>query len=184
MGYSVYYGGEVNITPPLTEEHAAIVQALTEHDETEQTRQIRESIAANPEPEGWEWAGHFTVSEDGATILPEEDESRHGLGLWLGVLIEHFFRPGGYLLNGEISWEGEGQDDHGWIYVKDNQLEEIDDLIFNPGPSWSPNHFADSHSKQAIQELVESADNAGCSPDLTVVSAKSLEVLRRALAKL
>jgi hypothetical protein len=81
-------------------------------------------------------------------------------------------------LEGEVTWEGEDRDDCGTIFVKDNQVEAVDDLIFNAGPSWAPNHFADDHQKQAIRDLLDSADNTGCSPDLTVVSATSLEAVR------
>jgi hypothetical protein len=54
----------------------------------------------------------------------------------------------------------------------------FDDLIFNAGPSWAPNHFVDDHLKQAIHDLFQSADNTGCSPELTVVDASGLEAVR------
>jgi hypothetical protein len=81
-------------------------------------------------------------------------------------------------LEGEVTWEGEDRDDCGTIFVKDNQVEAVDDLIFNAGPSWAPNHFADDHLKQAIRDLLASADNTGCSPELTVVAATGLEAVR------
>src|ERR1700678_158475 len=62
--------------------------------------------------------------------------------------------------------------------VSPNQVEAVDDLIFNAGPSWAPNHFADDHLKQAIRDLLASADNTGCSPELTVVAATVLEAVR------
>ena len=39
---------------------------------------------------------------------------------WLRYLIKHFFEPSGYILNGEIEFQGEDYDDFGIIYVKDN----------------------------------------------------------------
>ncbi len=81
-------------------------------------------------------------------------------------------------MNGEVFWEGEDRCDSGCVYVKDGQLEAVDDLIFNAGPSWAPNHYADDDLKQAIQKLLESADNTGCSPDLTVVAAAHVETVR------
>ena len=86
-------------------------------------------------------------------------------------MTEHYLTPRGYVLSGEITWEGEDRDDGGTIFVKDNQVEAVDDLIFNAGPSWAPNHFADDSLKQAIRDLLDSADNTGCSPDLIVVAA-------------
>lgn len=40
MGYSVYYSGEIEIAPPLTEEHAEIVLAFSKHQRTEKTAPI------------------------------------------------------------------------------------------------------------------------------------------------
>ena len=57
-------------------------------------------------------------------------------------------------------------------------IEIIDDLIFNAGPSWAPNHFASDELKRAVRELLDSADNAGCSTDLTVVRSEQLEAVR------
>jgi hypothetical protein len=54
----------------------------------------------------------------------------------------------------------------------------VEDLIFNAGPSWAPNRFADDHLKRTIRDLLDSAVNTGCSPDLTVVSAAGLEAVR------
>ena len=39
---------------------------------------------------------------------------------WLRYLINHFFAPSGYILNGEIEFQGEDRDDFGIIIVKDN----------------------------------------------------------------
>jgi len=48
---------------------------------------------------------------------------------------------------------------------------------FNAGPSWAPTPYASNDVKQAISDLVDSADDAGCSDDLTVVSAAKVEAL-------
>lgn len=39
---------------------------------------------------------------------------------WLIYIIDHFLKPWGYVLNGEVTWEGEGADDLGQIIVTDN----------------------------------------------------------------
>lgn len=39
---------------------------------------------------------------------------------WMRYLIEHFFKPWGYTLNGTISWQGEENGDMRKIVVKDN----------------------------------------------------------------
>ena len=100
------------------------------------------------------------------------------------LLVEHFLEPHGYLLNGEVSWDADDVNDRGSIFVKDNLIEDVEDVIVNAGPSWSPDHYSDARLKQVIQDLVDSADDTGCSEDLTVVSAKYVEYLREALPKL
>ena len=178
MGYDVYYNGEVTVTPALTEGDAAVVRAATNFDDTEETRALFAAIAASPEPDLPHHGGLLEISEDRECILPEQDESRHGFRMWLRLLIEHYLAPRGYVLEGEVTWQGEDRDDCGTIFVKDNQVEAVDDLIFNAGPSWAPNHFVDDHLKQAIHDLFQSADNTGCSPELTVVDASGLEAVR------
>lgn len=42
---------------------------------------------------------------------------------WLDYLIENFFEPLGYILNGDIEWQGEEYDDFGVIHVVDNFVE-------------------------------------------------------------
>lgn len=39
---------------------------------------------------------------------------------WLEYLIDNFFEPLGYVLNGDIEWQGEAYDDFGTIHVEDN----------------------------------------------------------------
>ena len=41
---------------------------------------------------------------------------------WLCYLIHHFFEPEGYVLNGDISFNGEDDDDLGFIHVVDNKV--------------------------------------------------------------
>lgn len=61
---------------------------------------------------------------------------------WLIYLIDNFFEPLGYILNGDIEWQGEESDDFGIIHVVDNVVDmqygikvnsmrelETDDLI-------------------------------------------------------
>lgn len=178
MGYGVYYDGEVAITPALTEGDAAVLRAAMKREETVETRDLFAVIAASSEPDLPYHADLLEISEDRDCLVPEEDESRHGVRLWLRLLIEHYLAPRGYVLNGEITWEGEDREDSGTIFVKDNQVEAVADLIFNAGPSWAPNHFANDPLRQAIRDLLDSADNTGCTTDLTVVAAPSLEAVR------
>jgi hypothetical protein len=42
---------------------------------------------------------------------------------WLDYLIDNFFEPLGYVLNGDIEWQGEESDDFGIIHVVDNMVD-------------------------------------------------------------
>jgi len=184
VGYSVYYGGELRVSSSLTEQHAALVTALVNQEQTEETRAIFAAFAAQPERDLPFHAGLLSVSEDGQLLVPEEDESRHGIGLWLRLLIDYVFVPLGYTLSGEITWEGEDRDDAGMIFVKENALEIVEDLIFNAGSTWAPNHFVDETLKNELRRLLDSADSTGCTSDLAVVESASIETIRFLLNKM
>jgi hypothetical protein len=184
MGYNVYYRGEIEINPPLTEEHAALVLAFSKGERSTQTEAIYDAIANSSEPDLPGYADLFELSEDRTLLLPEAGESRHGLRLWLALLIEHVLEPLSYTLNGDVEWTSDDADDRGSIYVKNNIVEMVDDVIFNPGPSWAPEHYVDERLKMVLQGLSDSADDTGCSPDLTVVSAAAVATIRTVLARI
>lgn len=83
MGYPVYYDGEIEIVPPLTEEHAAVARDFSKGDRTGLTEPIFAAIAASDEPDLPYFCGLYEVPEDRCLLVPEEDESRHGLATWL-----------------------------------------------------------------------------------------------------
>lgn len=184
MGYPVYYDGEVEITPPLTEEHAAIVRDFAKCDRTDLTEPIFAAIAASDEPDLPYSCGLYEVADDCSGLIPEEDESRHGLATWLRLLAKHFLAPSGYLMNGDVTWTTEQSDDRGCIFIKDNQVEIVDDIIVNPGPSWAPERFIDRSSFETLQALLASADNEGCSSELIVVGAAPVAAIQQALPTL
>lgn len=62
--------------------------------------------------------------EDGTTYLAWDGaEKFYDYIEWLEYLIEHFLAPWGYLLNGEVEWEGERSRDLGKIAVTDNVVK-------------------------------------------------------------
>lgn len=44
---------------------------------------------------------------------------------WLQYLIDEYFKPQGYELNGKINYRGERLDDIGMIYIKENNIQQI-----------------------------------------------------------
>src|SRR5258708_2126222 len=51
MGHHVYYSGEVSISPPLSEEDAAVVYVFLNLEPSEETQPIFAAIAASEEPD-------------------------------------------------------------------------------------------------------------------------------------
>lgn len=59
-------------------------------------------------------------SSDGWSIEWDEVEKFYSYVEWIEWLIKNWFAPKGYILNGEVEWEGEEQGDVGKIIIKDN----------------------------------------------------------------
>jgi hypothetical protein len=178
MGYSVYYCGDVSVEPPLTEEDAVTFLEIVNDKRTDRTKPFFDLVAASNESQTPYSIGLLELSDDQSQILPETDESRAGAGTWLQLVVQHFLAPKGYSVEGEITWNGDEAEDRGCIYAKDQQVEVVDDRIENPGPSWEPAAYASPGLKEVVQKLIASADNTGCSPDLTVVAAAEIEALK------
>lgn len=56
-------------------------------------------------------------------LVWDEGEKFYYYEDWLEYLIDNFFEPFGYVLNGDIEWNGEDDDDFGIIHVEDNCIE-------------------------------------------------------------
>jgi hypothetical protein len=70
MPYSVYYRGEITISPPLTEEHAALVLAFSRKECNDLTEPIFANIAATPGEDLPAYMDVFDISGDRTTIFP------------------------------------------------------------------------------------------------------------------
>ena len=60
---------------------------------------------------------------DGDELVWDGGEKFYNYVEWLHYLIDHFFDPLGYVLNGDIVWQGEDSDDCGVIHVVNNFVE-------------------------------------------------------------
>lgn len=65
------------------------------------------------------WCG-WVPAEDGTAIIWDGGEKFYEYIDWIEYLIEHFLKPWGYHLNGEIIWKGEDLSDVGTIIIVDN----------------------------------------------------------------
>lgn len=64
----------------------------------------------------------WIVSKDRKYLEWDGGEKFHKYAEWLEYLIENFIAPSGYVLNGEVEYQGEDSDDRGTIRVSDNRI--------------------------------------------------------------
>ena len=65
---------------------------------------------------------NWTPSIDGKAILWNEREKFYNYVDWLTYLMFHFLNTWGYVLNGEVEWQGEDRDDFGLIVVANSKV--------------------------------------------------------------
>jgi hypothetical protein len=91
----------------------------------EGTRQLDDSTVLdnNQAPEGQFnslWCG-WAPTADGTAIENRNTPAHDYLG-WLFYIIDHFLKPWGYVLNGQVRYEGEAVSDFGFIVVDHNAV--------------------------------------------------------------
>lgn len=62
----------------------------------------------------------WTISEDCKDLIWNQAEKTYNTEEWLKYLIDHFFAPKSYILNGEVRYQGEDWADHGIIFIENN----------------------------------------------------------------
>lgn len=97
-------------------------------------------VASNDPPTGQPgvWC-KWEPNEDGTAIEWNGAEKFYNYTDWIVYLIEHFLGPWGYVLAGEMMWEGEERSDFGTIYIKDNVVEAVKAEVKQCGPSCKAN---------------------------------------------
>ena len=93
----------------------------------EYERYYRETLGIlnrNATPEGqpslWNQWTPGKDEQDNDCIEWDGGEKFYDYVEWLKYLIDELLKPWGYVLNGEVNWEGESRDDMGIIICKDN----------------------------------------------------------------
>lgn len=70
------------------------------------------------------WCNLEIVEDNGESFVQwNGSEKTYGINEengWFTWLIDNFFKPNGYVLNGEMTWQGEEDDDTGTIKIKNN----------------------------------------------------------------
>jgi hypothetical protein len=64
----------------------------------------------------------WAPNEEGTAIEWDGSEKFYRYVQWLEYLVAHFLGPWGYLLNGEVTWQGEDESDTGRIVVVENAI--------------------------------------------------------------
>lgn len=63
---------------------------------------------------------HWVPNKQGTALEWDGGEKFYYYVKWIEYLIEHFLKPWGYIINGEVKWQGERIDDIGTIAIRDN----------------------------------------------------------------
>lgn len=76
----------------------------------------------NHEPEGQPglWCQWGPGTENDITIEWDQGDKFYDYTAWIKYLIDHFLKPWGYTLSGEVRWRGEDWEDSGVIVVAEN----------------------------------------------------------------
>jgi hypothetical protein len=70
---------------------------------------------------------HWTPTEDATALEWDADSSFCDYVEWLDYLLEHFLTPWGYRLSGQITWQGEFDDDRGTLLISHGKVRALSD---------------------------------------------------------
>lgn len=74
----------------------------------------------------------WVVDETDPSILEwDGGEKFYHYKEWLEYLIKNFLEPNGHIVNGKVRFEGEDEDDKGFICVNNNKVEIVYETNFN-----------------------------------------------------
>lgn len=148
MGYDTSFEGQFNVTPPLQEDHRAFL------DKFNKTRRMKRKVHPRygvdgeffvngggfmgqgqdgtivdyntpPATQPGLWC-NWTPNEDGTAIVWDQGEKFYDFEKWIVYLVESLLKPNGYSLSGQVSWQGEDDDDSGVMVMDDNKLTIIE----------------------------------------------------------
>jgi hypothetical protein len=74
----------------------------------------------------------WIVSDDGQDLLWDGGEKFYNYVQWLDYLNDHFFKPWGHVLDGEIFWSGEDDQDQGVIRARNGEIRAACAAISHP----------------------------------------------------
>lgn len=110
MGYNTDFDGSFKLNKRIEPMHQKILDNYASDD----------SRGADPQaPDSYcQWV----VSSDGMSIEWDGGEKFYEYVEWITYLVDNLIKPWGYVLNGEVAWDGEERGDIGTIVIKDNEV--------------------------------------------------------------
>ena len=117
MGYTTDFAGTFQVSPPLTEEHRLYLGRFAD------TRRMqRDPTIAATFPDPLRVAAGLPIGPQGAYYVGVPADVTTWEVQWLQYIADHFLKPWGYSLSGEVVWEGENRNDLGTIVARDNTI--------------------------------------------------------------
>lgn len=113
MSYETHFWFKFAVTPTLSLEHRAQLQAFADGDRST----VDDSTLSPQRPDG---ACRWEPTPDGKGIRWSEHTKFYDYDVWLRYLIAHFLAPWDYVLSGEVRYSGESDSDEGVITVAQN----------------------------------------------------------------
>ena len=96
----------------------------------------------------------WVVSDDGSSLEWDGGEKFYSYDAWLEYLIINFFAPLGYVLNGEVEFQGEDYDDFGAIIVEDNVVDLKYGIRVNSLADISDNELISEITKRGFKVVI------------------------------
>ncbi|MBQ4259344.1 MAG: hypothetical protein IJB84_03645 [Lachnospiraceae bacterium] len=110
MGYTTTFKGKFKITPYPSSEFIEEINLFS---------RIRHNMVKYPGI----WC-QWIIDSNGDLVWNGMEKFYHYTE-WLQYLINEFFSPYGYELNGKVNYRGERMDDFGVIYIKANNIRQV-----------------------------------------------------------
>lgn len=145
MGYTTDFSGSINIEPPLNQKEIDYLNTFF------QARHDKHNDTMSPQPKNFTSYGKseekfgpwcdLVISDDGKELLWNGAEKSYNMSEWVTYIIEHFIGDNplsaqndqafdyfvAHTLNGELEAQGEEEDDHWYLVVKNNEVFTYDD---------------------------------------------------------
>ena len=147
MGYTTDFEGEFKVDKPVDEDTYKLLRGLQEtrrikrsdlpeqygidgefyyeedNDISNKGKIVNYNTPPNTQPGLWmQWE----IQEDKQTIEWDGNEKFYDYIEWIKYIIDRILAPRGYVLNGEVEWQGEDREDIGTIQVENNKVKVIE----------------------------------------------------------